>query len=36
MACQQVGDPFDLKEFHNAVLSNGSVRLVILEQGVDY
>jgi uncharacterized protein (DUF885 family) len=34
-AMDQLGDRFDLKEFHNVVLSNGSMPLQILEQVVD-
>jgi uncharacterized protein (DUF885 family) len=34
-AIDELGDRFDLKEFHNAVLSNGSMPLEILERVVD-
>lgn len=34
-AMDQLGDRFDLKEFHNVVLGNGSMPLEILEQVVD-
>ena len=34
-AKDKLGDRFDLKEFHNAVLSNGSMPLAILEHVVD-
>jgi uncharacterized protein (DUF885 family) len=34
-AMDQLGDRFDLKEFHNVVLGNGSVPLTILERMVD-
>ncbi len=34
-ARQQLGDAFDLREFHNVVLGNGAVPLGILEQLVD-
>lgn len=34
-AMDQLGDRFDLKEFHNAVLQNGSLPLEILETVVD-
>jgi uncharacterized protein (DUF885 family) len=34
-AMDQLGDDFDLKEFHRVVLSNGSMPLEILEQVVD-
>jgi uncharacterized protein (DUF885 family) len=34
MAEQQLGEQFDLKEFHNVVLGNGSLPLAILEQVV--
>lgn len=34
-AMEQLGDQFDLKEFHHAVLSNGSVPLNILEDIVE-
>ena len=33
-AMDQLGDSFDLKEFHNVVLSNGSMPLDVLEQVV--
>jgi len=33
----EMGDKFDIKEFHNVVLSNGSIPLNILEKVVqDY
>ena len=34
-ASDKLGDRFDLKEFHNVVLSNGSLPLAILERVVD-
>ena len=34
-AMDQLGDQFDLKEFHRVVLSNGSMPLEVLEQVVD-
>jgi uncharacterized protein (DUF885 family) len=34
-AMEQLGDRFDLKEFHNVVLGNGSLPLSILERLVD-
>ena len=34
-AKDKLGDRFDLKEFHNVVLSNGSLPLAILERVVD-
>ncbi|MBT9156575.1 MAG: hypothetical protein DDT37_01562 [Firmicutes bacterium] len=34
-AKQQLGDAFDIREFHNVLLSNGSVPLTILESLVD-
>ncbi|MBN1135439.1 MAG: DUF885 domain-containing protein [Anaerolineae bacterium] len=34
-AMDALGDKFDLKEFHNVVLGNGSVPLEVLEQVVD-
>jgi uncharacterized protein (DUF885 family) len=34
-AMEQLGDRFDLKEFHNVVLTNGSMPLEILERVVD-
>jgi uncharacterized protein (DUF885 family) len=34
-AVDELGDEFDIKEFHNVVLSNGSVPLEILERIVD-
>ena len=34
-AKDKLGDRFDLKEFHNVVLSNGSMPLAILERVVD-
>jgi uncharacterized protein (DUF885 family) len=34
-AADELGDRFDLREFHNAVLSNGSMPLEILERVVD-
>ena len=34
-AMDQLGDRFDIKEFHNVVLSNGSMPLEVLEQVVD-
>jgi uncharacterized protein (DUF885 family)/Tol biopolymer transport system component len=34
-AIDRLGDRFDLKEFHNAVLSNGSMPLEVLERVVD-
>ena len=34
-AMDQLGDQFDLKEFHNVVLTNGSMPLDILERVVD-
>jgi uncharacterized protein (DUF885 family) len=36
-AAEQLGDQFDLKEFHNVVLGNGSMPLEVLERVVqDY
>ena len=32
---QQLGDKFDLREFHNALLENGSVPLQVLEQHIN-
>ncbi len=34
-AMDQLGDQFDLKEYHNLVLSNGSMPLEVLERVVD-
>jgi uncharacterized protein (DUF885 family) len=34
-AMDRLGDRFDLKEFHNVVLSNGSMPLEVLERVVD-
>jgi len=34
-AMDQLGDKFDLKEYHNVVLSNGSMPLEVLERVVD-
>jgi len=34
-AKEQLGDQFDIRQFHNLILSNGSVPLIILEQIVD-
>jgi uncharacterized protein (DUF885 family) len=34
-AIDELGDRFDLKEFHRAVLSNGSMPLEVLERVVD-
>lgn len=34
-AMDQLGDQFDLKEFHSVILSNGAVPLAILERVVD-
>jgi len=34
-AMNQLGDQFDLKEYHNVVLSNGSMPLEVLERVVD-
>jgi len=34
MAMNELGDEFDLKEFHDVILSTGSVPLSILEQEV--
>jgi uncharacterized protein (DUF885 family) len=34
-AMDELGDAFDLKEFHRVVLSNGSMPLEVLEQLVD-
>jgi uncharacterized protein (DUF885 family) len=34
-AMDQLGDEFEIKEFHNLVLGNGSLPLSILEQAVD-
>ena len=34
-AMDSLGEQFDLKEFHNVVLGNGSVPLEILERMVD-
>lgn len=34
-AKEQLGDQFDLKEFHNVVLKNGAVPLAILEELID-
>jgi len=34
-ARQELGDRFDIKQFHNVVLKNGSMPLDILEQVVD-
>jgi uncharacterized protein (DUF885 family) len=35
MAMDQLGDQFDLKEFHHVVLSNGSVPLLVLENIIE-
>ncbi len=32
---QQLGDKFDIREFHDAVLENGSVPLKVLEQHIN-
>jgi uncharacterized protein (DUF885 family) len=32
---EQLGDKFDIKEFHNAILSNGSMPLFVLEDVID-
>ncbi len=32
---EQLGDQFDLREFHNVILENGSIPLRVLEQQVD-
>jgi uncharacterized protein (DUF885 family) len=34
-AMDELGDQFDLKEFHNVVLSNGSMPLEVLERLVE-
>jgi uncharacterized protein (DUF885 family) len=34
-AKQELGDAFQLKDFHNAVLKNGSLPLVLLEEQVN-
>jgi uncharacterized protein (DUF885 family) len=34
-AMDQLGEQFDLKEFHRVVLSNGSMPLELLERVVD-
>ena len=34
-AKQELGDKFDIREFHDVILANGSVPLSILEELVD-
>ena len=36
MAMDSLGDQFDLKEFHNLILSNGSMPLEILEKVIEH
>ena len=35
MAKNHLGDQFDIKEFHHAVLSQGALPLAVLEERID-